>query len=225
MSETLALLGLPLPAATEHALGVDTTLAWLLLASAAMVCLLGALTIVFLIRYRSTSRADRTPVRTAAWKIETAWSVATLLVFLAFFWRGAQAYLAAAEPPVGAGVVEVTGRQWMWDVRYADGRREFNALHLRLGEPVRVVLRSEDVIHSFFVPAFRVKEDLVPGRETSLWVRPTRTGQFSLYCAQYCGTAHANMIGTVTVLDPAAFERWKAQRSVTKRAPAGEAIP
>jgi cytochrome c oxidase subunit 2 len=214
MSAGVALLGLSLPAASDHAEGVDSTLTWLLAASAAAVIGLGTLTLFFLVRYRSSSKADRTPVRASEWKLETAWTLATLAVFLAFFWKGALAYLSAAEPPLGAEAIQVTGRQWMWDVRYPDGRREFNALHLRLGQAVRLVLRSEDVIHSFFVPAFRVKEDLVPGKVTSMWLRPTRTGDFTLYCAQYCGTAHADMTGTVTVLDAGAFDRWKSERTL-----------
>jgi cytochrome c oxidase subunit 2 len=214
MNPGFALLGLPLPAASDHAAGVDVTIGWLLAVSAAAVCLLGTLTIFILVRYRRSSKASRTPVKIAEWKLETAWSIVTLAIFLGFFWRGAQQYLSAAEPPEGAGVIQVTGRQWMWDSRYSNGRREFNALHLRLGESVRLVLRSEDVIHSFYVPAFRVKEDLVPGKVTSIWFRPTRVGNFALYCAQFCGSAHANMTGTVIVLEAAAYERWAAERSI-----------
>jgi cytochrome c oxidase subunit 2 len=97
----------------------------------------------------------------------------------------------------------------MWDMRYADGRREFNELHLRTGTPVRLVLSSEDVIHSFFVPAFRMKQDVVPGKVVSFWVNPTRPGTYTIFCAQYCGTAHAEMIGKIVVLAGAEYDAWK----------------
>ncbi|HEY1791633.1 MAG TPA: cytochrome c oxidase subunit II [Opitutaceae bacterium] len=204
-----------LTAASEHAKHVDDVILGLVGTSVAVILFLGILTSVILVRYRSGSRAKRPPLSLATWKIETAWTLGTLAIFLYFFWRGAVLYLDAARPPPGAEVIDVTGRQWMWDTRYPDGTREFNALHLRLNTPVRLVLSSEDVIHSFFVPALRLKQDLIPGKLTTMWFDPDRTGTFSLYCAQYCGSAHASMIGKVTVLAPHEFDAW--QRSAGAR--------
>lgn len=197
-----------LPDASNFAPRVDHVMRGLLFSSVAMVLLLTALTLFILVRYRSGTAADRSPVRTATWKIETAWIVFTTAVFLVFFAQGAAIYLDMRRVPGGLEEITVVGRQWMWDVRYSDGRREFNALHVRLNTPVRLVLSSEDVIHSFFVPAFRLKQDLVPGKVVDTWFKPTRAGTYSLFCAQYCGTAHAQMIGEVVVLAPEEFAAW-----------------
>jgi cytochrome c oxidase subunit 2 len=104
----------------------------------------------------------------------------------------------------------VTGKQWMWKVEHPEGQREINELHVPLGRPVKLTMTSEDIIHDFFVPAFRVKKDVLPGRYTSLWFQPTKLGTFHLFCAQYCGAFHAGMIGSVVVLEPDAYERWLA---------------
>jgi cytochrome c oxidase subunit II len=198
-----------LPVGSDLAGQVDGVIRGLLIAGTAVVVILGVTSTFILIRYRRGSGASRARVRTATWKIETAWTVVTLGVFLYFFWRGTAVYLDMERVPAGAEVVHVVARQWMWDMRYGDGRREFNELHLRLGTPVRLVLSSEDVIHSFFVPAFRMKQDVVPGKVVSAWVNPTRAGTYTLFCAQYCGTAHAEMIGKIVVLDAGDFDAWK----------------
>jgi cytochrome c oxidase subunit 2 len=187
---------------------VDGVLRGLLETGAAVVIVLTGLTLVILVRYRSGSAASRAPSRIATWKVEASWIVGTMVVFLNFFFEGARVYADMERIPPGLPEITVIGRQWMWDVRYADGRREFNALHVRVNTPVRVVLSSEDVIHSFFVPAFRVKQDVVPGKIVSTWFNPTRTGTYTLFCAQYCGTAHDQMIGSVVVMSPSDFDKW-----------------
>jgi cytochrome c oxidase subunit II len=212
MTALLALFGPGpdwLPVGSGIAGQVDDVFRALLLTSLAVVLILGISGTFILIRYRKGSPATRTQVGIATWKIETAWTAITLVVFLYFFWRGETVYLDMERPPAGAEVVHVVGRQWMWDTRYEDGRREFNELHLRVGTPVRLVLSSEDVIHSFFVPAFRLKQDVVPGKVVSAWVEPTREGTYTLFCAQFCGTAHAEMIGRIVVLSPSEFDAWK----------------
>src|SRR5206468_2279880 len=118
------------------------------------------------------------------------WISATTIGFVGLFFWGTQLYLFEERPPDQAIELNVTGRQWMWDVRHENGRREFNELHVPVGENIRVRLNSEDVIHSFYVPSFRVKQDAVPGKQVSLWFRPTKTGTFHLFCAEFCGTAH-----------------------------------
>jgi len=199
-----------LPDASTFAPRVNSVFEGLLVASVGMLVLLGSLTAAILIRYRRGSSANRATVRTATWKIEAAWTAGTTAVFLFFFWRGAAIYLDMRRIPMGGDEIDVIGRQWMWDVRYDDGRREFNELHVRVNQPVRLVLSSEDVIHSFFVPAFRLKQDLVPGKIVSAWFNPTKAGVYTLFCAQYCGTAHAEMTGRVVVLEPDQYSAWKA---------------
>lgn len=207
MRPMLALFGLPV--GSDIAGQVDGLVRALLVVCTAVLVILGVICLFILVRYRSGSGASRVRVRTATWKIETAWTAVTLVVFVYFFWKGAAVYLDMERSPPGAETVHVVGRQWMWDIRYDDGRREFNELHLRLGTPVRLVLSSEDVIHSFFVPAFRMKQDVVPGKVVSESLTPTRVGTYTVFCAQYCGTAHAEMLGKVVVLAPADYDAWK----------------
>jgi cytochrome c oxidase subunit 2 len=133
-----------------------------------------------------------------------------LVVVMVIFVWGAQLYAALRRPPADALTVWVVGKQWMWKAQHLEGRREINELHVPVGRPVRVVLTSEDVIHDFFVPAFRTKMDAVPGRYTDLWFEATRPGTFHLFCAEYCGTLHSRMIGQVIALEPSAFQDWLA---------------
>jgi cytochrome c oxidase subunit 2 len=201
-----------LPAASSFAGRVDHVFAGLLIAGIAMVILLTTLTLTFLIRYRRGAAVNRAAIGIATWKIETAWTVGTTVAFLGFFFWGASVYIDMKRVPVAADATEinVVGRQWMWDIRYPNGRREFNELHVCVNRPVRLLLSAEDVIHSFFVPAFRLKQDLVPGKVVGAWFEPTRTGTFTLFCAQYCGTAHAAMLGQVIVLSPSDYAAWLA---------------
>src|SRR5207244_4023542 len=104
-------------------------------------------------------------------------------------------------------------RQWMWKVQHPDGQREINELHIPVGQPVKLLMTSEDVIHSFYVPAFRVKQDVVPGRYTSMWFQATHAGRFHLFCAEYCGTGHSLMVGSVVTLEPAAYQAWLDSRA------------
>lgn len=201
-----------LPEASSFAGRVDGVFAGLLIASAVVIAILTALTLTFLIRYRREAKVNRSAVRIATWKIETAWTVGTTVVFLGFFFWGASVYLDIKHIPAAgeADEINVVGRQWMWDIRHADGRREFNTMHVLVNRPVRLLLSAEDVIHSFFVPAFRLKQDLVPGKIVDAWFEPTRSGTYTLFCAQYCGTAHSAMLGRIIVLAPAAYAAWLA---------------
>src|SRR6185503_3537020 len=121
---------------------------------------------------------------------------------------GASIFAALTRPPDDALQVNVVGKQWMWKVQHMNGRREINELHMPVGRPVRITMTSEDVIHSFYVPAFRTKQDAVPGRYTSMWFEATKPGRYHLFCAEYCGTLHSGMIGQVVVMEPAAFQAW-----------------
>jgi cytochrome c oxidase subunit 2 len=140
--------------------------------------------------------------------LEIFWTVIPLALTMIMFAWGASVYFSMHSPPNNALEVFVVGRQWMWKFQHPDGQREINELHVPVGRPVKLVIASEDVIHSFFVPAFRVKQDAVPGRYTSIWFEATKTGTFHMFCAEYCGTQHSGMIGRVVVLEPAQYAAW-----------------
>ena len=165
--------------------------------------------VYFAVKYRRRSEDEPPPpeMRDDV-RLEVAWIVVPLfLVMVAFFW-GASVYFAMARPPSNALEIFVVGRQWMWKFQHPDGQREINELHVPLGRPVKLTLASEDVIHSFFIPAFRIKHDVVPGYYTTVWFEATKTGRFHLFCAEYCGTQHAGMMGQVVVLEPNQYEAW-----------------
>ena len=125
-----------------------------------------------------------------------------------FFAWGSLIYFQEARPPKGAMEVYAVGKQWMWKFEHETGQREINQLHVPLGRDVKMIMSSQDVIHSFFVPAFRIKADVLPGRYTMTWFRPTKTGDYYLFCSQYCGTQHSGMIGEVIVMEPVAYQAW-----------------
>jgi cytochrome c oxidase subunit 2 len=162
----------------------------------------------FSIRYRAGSDADRTHVPRQGLPVEIAWTVIPLLLFLGIYAWGAVDYVKLYRAPDNAMSVFVVAKQWMWEAEHKNGRREIGQLHVPLGRPVRLVMTSQDVIHSFFVPDFRVKQDVVPGRYTSIVFTPSRAGEYRLYCAEYCGTEHSRMLGTIVVMRPAAFAQW-----------------
>src|SRR5580700_2045059 len=164
----------------------------------------------FMVKYRRRSPDERPKAIEGSLPLEVLWTVIpTLLVAVIFVW-GSVLYFRNSEPPRGSMEIFVTGKQWMWKVEHPEGQREINELHVPLGRPVKLTMTSEDVIHDFFVPAFRVKKDVLPGRYTSLWFSATKVGTFHLFCAQYCGAFHAGMIGSVIVMEPDQYERWLA---------------
>jgi len=196
--------------ASSAAGGVDRIAAALLLASCLVAGIVFGLIVFCLIRYRRGSLASRVPSSIPEWKFEVVWIGGTTAVFLGFFFWGAQLYLRMESPPPGAEEIRVVGRQWMWDIRQPNGHREFNTLHVPVGRPVTLRLASEDVIHSFFIPAFRLKQDVVPGKETSLWFAATRPGEYAFFCSEFCGSKHAEMSGTVIAQEPADYAAWLA---------------
>ena len=166
--------------------------------------------IVLCIRFRRGSRAERSPPPTRHRGLELAWTILPLLVFLGIFLWAAKVYSDFFRVPPDAIPIFVVARQWMWQAQHDNGRREIDELHLALGQPVRLLMTSQDVIHSFYVPAFRLKRDVVPGRYQTLWFTPTELGEFYLLCAEYCGTEHARMRGRIIVLSPSEYARWLA---------------
>jgi cytochrome c oxidase subunit 2 len=167
-----------------------------------------AIALFFLAKYRRNSSVDRTPTKNTSLVIETTWSVIPFAIFILLFAWGAKIYLHESEVPANAIEIHVVGKQWMWKLEHLQGKREINELHVPVGRTIKLVMTSQDVIHSFFMPGFRIKEDVLPGRYTTQWFTPTRTGSYPLFCAQYCGTNHALMIGHVIVLDQVTFAEW-----------------
>jgi len=204
----------PLPSGSTLASRVDVVFWTLLLASTLLVAVLVALNLTFLIRYRRGSNAPRGPLRLSTRKVEAGWIGGTTIVFLGFFAWGASIYLDAERPPSNAYTIDVVARQWMWDVRHPNGRREFNTLHVPLRQPIVLRLASEDVIHSVFVPAFRIKQDVVPGKIVTAWFEATRVGIYHLFCSQFCGTKHAGMTGEVIAQSPDDYAVWLAAGNI-----------
>jgi cytochrome c oxidase subunit 2 len=164
----------------------------------------------FCIKYRARSDVDRTAPPSRFLPLEIGWTVTPLAIFLGIYAWAAYDYTELHDTPAGAIPVFVVGKQWMWKLQHTNGRREINELHVPVGKPVHLVMTSQDVIHSFFVPAFRLKQDVVPGRYTSLWFTATKTGEYRLHCAEYCGTDHAAMGGRIVVMQPAQYAQWLA---------------
>lgn len=205
------------PSASSLAPKVDAVFFTLVGVTVILVLGLAATNLYFLVHYRLGSKAPRPPLGVNPNWVETGWIAATTAIFLGFYFWGAHLYIFEERPPEHALEIQVTARQWMWDVRHENGRREFNELHVPLGEDVRLVMGSEDVIHSFFVPAFRLKQDIIPGKVVSAWFHATKAGTFHLFCGQYCGTAHASMVGEVIVLPPAQYAKWLTVGNATER--------
>jgi cytochrome c oxidase subunit 2 len=173
-----------------------------------------AMMLTFCIRYRSAGSASRAGRLERTWHFEIAWTVATLGVFLILFVWGAQIYVWLYQPPPADEEVYVVGKQWMWKVQHPGGQREIDALHVPVNKTIRVVMASEDVIHSFFVPAFRIKRDVVPGTLQTVWFKTNKTGVFKLECTQYCGLQHATMQGDIVVMTSADYARWLTSQGV-----------
>lgn len=167
-----------------------------------------AVMVFFLVRYRKGAAVSRTapPVRNLP--VEAVWIGLPLLIFICIFAWAAYDYSALYSPPADAAPIYIVAKQWMWKLQHTNGRREIDELHVPLGKPVRLIMTSQDVIHSFYAPALRIKQDVVPGRYTSIWFRPSVAGEYHLLCAEYCGTQHARMRGRIVVMQANEFSRW-----------------
>jgi len=189
---------------------VDALYAYLLLVSGFFSVLIAVLVIFFAIRYRRRSEGEvPRQIKGLLW-LEVFWMVVPLALVLVMFFWGAWLYIGQAQAPRDAMRIYVLGKQWMWKIEHPSGRSEINRLHVPMGRPVELTMISEDVIHSFYVPAFRIKQDVLPGRYTRMWFQASRTGRFHLFCAEYCGTEHSQMIGEVVVMQPGEYQRWIA---------------
>jgi cytochrome c oxidase subunit 2 len=169
----------------------------------------------FAIRYRRRSDRELPRPVHGGLPLEIAWSVIPFGLTMVMFTWGASIYFKESRPPDNALRVYVVGKQWMWKLQHMEGRREINELHVPLGRPIELTMTSEDVIHSFYVPAFRVKQDVVPGRYSTLWFEPTKTGRYHLFCAEYCGTRHSGMTGWIEVMSPRDYQVWLSGGAAT----------
>ena len=170
--------------------------------------LIGAVLIFFVIRYRRRTPYEIPRPIAGSHKLETVWTVIPFIIAMTIFGWGARVYFDQYKPPTNAIEVYVVGKQWMWKLQHATGQREINQLHVPVGRKVKLIMTSEDVIHDFFVPAFRTKADVVPGRYTTMWFEPTVPGTYHLFCAEYCGMNHSGMVGSVIVMEPRDFDNW-----------------
>jgi cytochrome c oxidase subunit 2 len=196
--------------ASSNAARVDGLYFFLIALTAFFSLLIGLMVLGFAVRYRRRSPDDKPPAIYGSLVLELTWTIIPLgIVAVIFFWS-TDLYLNLNRVPKDAIEVHVVGKRWMWKVQHMTGQREINELHVPVGVPVKVTLTSEDVIHSFFIPAFRVKKDALPARYTTMWFQATKPGRYHLFCAEYCGTRHSNMIGSVVVMEPAAFQTWLA---------------
>jgi cytochrome c oxidase subunit II len=202
---------------------VDALYIFLLIVSGLMTLLIFTTLIYFAARYRYRPGVKAEQIEGSN-KLEITWTVIPFFVFLAIFAWSATIYFKSRTPPRDSTEVYVVAKQWMWKIEHAEGQREINELHVPVGRDVRLIMTSQDVIHSFFVPAFRMKQDVVPGRYTIAWFRATKPGTYHLFCSQYCGTQHSAMIGDVVVMDPAQYEAWMSGGSTGPLSVTGEKI-
>ncbi|MCA1658833.1 MAG: cupredoxin domain-containing protein, partial [Verrucomicrobiaceae bacterium] len=167
---------------------VDHLFFALLALCGAVAFLIFVVALFFCIRYRRGSRADRTPPKINHNYVEITWTVVPLIIFLGIFFWAAEIFFGMSRAPANATEIYVVGKQWMWKIQHPDGRSEINELHIPVGQPVKLIMTSQDVIHDFFVPEFRTKQDVVPARYTTEWFTPTKPGKYHIFCSQYCGT-------------------------------------
>lgn len=214
-----------LPRASALASRIDA-LFWFMVVLCALVALgVFVAMVYFSIRYRRGSHADRTGRHNQSLGVELTWILVPFGLFFGVFCWSLFLFAAERTPPADAQTLYVVSKQWMWKVQHPGGQREINVLHVPIGEPIRLTMTSQDVIHSFYVPAFRVKQDVLPGRYTELWFTATQLGNFPLQCAEYCGLDHSRMGGVVVVMRPAEYVRWlEDQHASESLAGRGEAL-
>jgi cytochrome c oxidase subunit 2 len=199
-----------LPEPSGNSVETDQLLAALMGMTIVVLVLVFGLMLTYVVRYRASSTLDRGQLAKKTWRFEISWTIATLVIFFGLFIWGADLYLRLFNPPKDALKVYVVGKQWMWKVEHAGGQREINALHVPAGRTIEVVLTSQDVIHDFGLPDFRLKRDVLPGRYETLWFNADKPGDYRIFCDQFCGTDHAAMRGTLTVMSAPDYERWLA---------------
>jgi cytochrome c oxidase subunit 2 len=186
---------------------VDAIYIFLLVVCGMVAVLVFTCLLYFAARYRNRAGVEAEQIDGST-PLELTWSIIPLCVFMVFFAWGAIVFFKQRTPPRDATEVYVVAKQWMWKLEHAEGQREINELHVPVGRDVKLIMTSQDVIHSFYVPVFRMKQDVLPGRYTVAWFRATKPGTYHLFCAEYCGTQHSGMIGSIVVMEPAQYEAW-----------------
>jgi len=172
------------------------------------VLLISLVLAFFVIKYRRRSPYEIPRPIAGSHKLETLWSVIPFVIAMSMFAWGAQLYFQMYRPPQNAAEIYVVGKQWMWKIQHSTGQREINELHVPVGRKIKLIMTAEDTIHDFFVPAFRMKADVLPGRYTTQWFEATTPGTYHLFCAEYCGMNHSGMIGSIIVMQPSEFDNW-----------------
>ncbi|MGH9494800.1 MAG: cytochrome c oxidase subunit II [Candidatus Sulfotelmatobacter sp.] len=209
--------------ASSTAANVDALFVFLLIVSGLMTLLIFVAVVYFAARYRHRKGVLAEQIEGST-PLELTWSIIPMGVFMVIFAWGAVVYFHGRTPPRDSTEVYVVAKQWMWKLEHAEGQREINELHVPVGRDIKLIMTSQDVIHSFFVPAFRMKQDVLPGRYTVAWFRATKAGTYHLFCAEYCGTQHSGMIGSIVVMEPAQYEAWMSGGSTGPLSATGEKI-
>jgi cytochrome c oxidase subunit II len=206
---------LGLPQASVEAPQTDLLIAGLVAVSVAVLGLVFGLMLYYVVRYRHNSPIDRGAIAERSFGFEMAWTTGTLVIFFGLFIWGSVIYARMYNPPASAIKIYVVAKQWMWKIEHSGGQREIDTLHVPINKPIELVMSSQDVIHDFFVPAFRLKRDVLPGQYETMWFRPDRIGTYRLFCSQLCGTGHAAMIGSVIVMSDPDYAKWLAQNGTS----------
>jgi cytochrome c oxidase subunit II len=194
--------------ASAQAGQVDGIYFFMVAVTAFFSILIATLITFFAIKYRRRQRDEIGVAIHGSLALELTWTIIPFFIVMLMFGWGAKVFFDLHRPPAGAMEIYVVGKQWMWKIQHMEGQREINELHVPVGRPVKLIMGSEDVIHSFFIPAFRVKADVIPGRYNHLWFTATKPGRYHLFCTEYCGTKHSGMIGSVIAMEPADFQAW-----------------
>src|SRR5699024_1887946 len=209
------------PAKTAVAHQTDTLFWFVHLSGLFITAVLIGIVAYFVFKYKRKSEDEVTPVIKNSVKLEVTWTLIPLaLVFIVFAW-GYKIYMIEETPPDDAYEIKVTGQQWLWRFDYKNGATSTKELHVPAGRPVNLIMNSKDVIHSFYVPDFRIKKDVVPGRRTQLWFNAPDTGSSVIFCAEYCGASHSDMLGTVVVQSEEDFQNWLANNKGSAAKPEG----
>jgi cytochrome c oxidase subunit 2 len=201
------------PAASSIAEAVDQLHYFLTAITLFFTVLIFAVIFYFMVKYRRRSPDEIPPETEEHLPLEIAWTVLPALICVVIFVWASSLYVRNARPPAASAQIYVIGKQWMWHIQHPEGPREINELHVPVGVPVQLTMTSQDVIHDFYIPAFRVKKDVLPGRYSTLWFEPTEVGTYHLYCAQYCGALHSQMIGWVYVMSQSEYATWLAKQT------------
>jgi cytochrome c oxidase subunit 2 len=194
--------------ASAQAAQIDAIYFFMVAVTAFFALLIGGLVVVFAVKFRRRHHDEIGVAIHGSLALELLWTVIPLGIAMVMFAWGAKVFFDLYRPPAGAMEIFIVGKQWMWKAQHAAGQREINELHVPVGRPVKLVMGSEDVIHSYYIPEFRVKADVIPGRYNTLWFTATKPGRYHLFCAEYCGTRHSGMIGWVTAMEPMDFQAW-----------------